>query len=101
MADPAVWITGTGPDKQLNFRLPTGGKGDKGDKGDKGADGSNVLPTDTAIATAINGTGPTKTALQGNYVRFVDQNGNPLTNRKVVIKVDSATGEILDIVSEA
>ena len=64
MADPAVWITGTGPDKQLNFRLPTGGKGDKGDKGDKGADGSNVLPTDTAIATAINASGSaTKTAL--------------------------------------
>lgn len=56
MADAAVWITGTGPDKQLNFRLPTGGKGDKGDKGDRGTDGSNVLPTDSAIAAAVNDT---------------------------------------------
>jgi len=68
MADPAVWITGTGPDKQLNFRLPTGGRGDKGDKGDKGADGSNVLPTDTAIANAVNASGSaTKTALSATY----------------------------------
>jgi len=67
MADAAVWITGTGPDKQLNFRLPTGGKGDKGDKGDRGTDGSNVLPTDTAIAAAVNGNGETKTALNATY----------------------------------
>jgi hypothetical protein len=32
-------------------------------KGEKGADGSNVLPTDTAIAAAVNGAGPTKAAL--------------------------------------
>lgn len=35
------------------------------------------------------------------YVRFVDTNGNPLAARSVVIKVDAATGEIVDIVSEA
>jgi hypothetical protein len=40
-------------------------------------------------------------AAKKTYVRFVDQNGNPLTSRKVVIKVDSTTGEIIDIVSEA
>jgi len=74
MADPAVWITGTGPDKQLNFRLPTGGRGDKGDKGDKGADGSNVLPTDTAIATAINASGSaTKTALSATIATGVEE----------------------------
>lgn len=35
------------------------------------------------------------------YVRFEDTDGNPLPNRHVVIKVDAATGEIIDIVSEA
>ena len=35
------------------------------------------------------------------YVRFVDANGNPLTGKHVTIKVDSTTGEILDIVAEA
>lgn len=54
MADAAVWITGTGTDKKLNFRLPTGGKGDKGDRGDAGLNGSNVLPTDTAIGQAVD-----------------------------------------------
>lgn len=42
-----------------------------------------------------------QTALSATYVRFEDENGNPLPTRNVVIKVDSATGEILDIVSEA
>ncbi|WAJ32000.1 hypothetical protein OUO20_12445 [Arthrobacter sp. FX8] len=40
-------------------------------------------------------------SLSATYVRFVDQNGNPIASRQVVIKVDSTTGEILDIVSEA
>jgi hypothetical protein len=40
-------------------------------------------------------------ALSEVYVRFEDQDGNPLPNRNVVIKVDSTTGDILDIVSEA
>jgi hypothetical protein len=39
-------------------------------------------------------------SLSATYVRFVDENGNPLENRNVVIKVDSTSGEILDIVSE-
>jgi uncharacterized membrane protein YkoI len=34
-------------------------------------------------------------------VTFEDENGNPLPNRDVVIKVDSTSGEILDIVSKA
>jgi hypothetical protein len=42
-----------------------------------------------------------KTALSETYVRFEDENGNPLPTRNVVIKVDSTTGDILDIVSEA
>lgn len=37
----------------------------------------------------------------GAYVRFVDLNGNPITARTVVIKVDTATWEINDIVAEA
>jgi hypothetical protein len=40
------------------------------------------------------------TSLNATYVRFEDENGNPLPTRNVVIKVDSVTGDILDIVSE-
>jgi hypothetical protein len=43
----------------------------------------------------------TAAAAAKTYVRFVDTNGNPLASRNVVIKVDAATGEIVDIVSEA
>jgi hypothetical protein len=42
----------------------------------------------------------TVAAAAKTYVRFEDENGNPLPTRNVVIKVDSVTGEILDIVSE-
>jgi len=41
-----------------------------------------------------------RVSLSATYVRFVDENGNPLASRHVVIKVDSTTGEIIDIVSE-
>jgi hypothetical protein len=40
-------------------------------------------------------------ALSATYVRFEDENGNPLPTRNVVIKVSATTGEIIDIVSEA
>jgi len=40
-------------------------------------------------------------SLSATYVRFEDEAGNPLPTRNVVIKVDSTSGEILDIVSEA
>lgn len=70
-------------------------------KGEKGADGSNVLPTDTAIKQAIENTSSaTRGALNAAYVRFEDEDGNPLPTRNVVIQVDSVSGEILDIVSE-
>ena len=38
---------------------------------------------------------------KGAFVRFEDTDGNPLPSRNVVIKVDAATGDIVDIVSEA
>lgn len=41
-----------------------------------------------------------ETSLNAAYVRFEDEDGNPLPTRSVVIKVDSSSGEILDIVSE-
>jgi YD repeat-containing protein len=67
MADAAVWITGSGPDKQLNFRLPTGGIGPQGPAG------PNTVPTDTAIAAAVNnGASATKAALNATFVP-----GNP------------------------
>jgi hypothetical protein len=43
----------------------------------------------------------TDAAGRKTFVRFEDENGNPLAASHVVIKVDSATGEILDIVTEA
>ena len=39
-------------------------------------------------------------AASKTYVRFEDTDGNPLPSRNVVIKVDAATGEIIDIISE-
>ena len=64
--EAAAWFTGTGANKQLNLRLPSGAKGDKGDKGDKGADGANVLPTDAAIKDAINNpASATRAAISG------------------------------------
>jgi len=62
-------------------------------------------PTKTALGEAIGtqittpGTA-TATALSATYVRFVDEAGNPLASRHVVIKVSATTGEIIDIVSE-
>ena len=53
------------------------------------------------IADLIEADGPVKEALSATFVRFVDDNGGPLESRNVVIKVDSTSGEILDIVSEA
>ncbi|AYN57883.1 hypothetical protein PP640_gp30 [Arthrobacter phage Faja] len=56
---------------------------------------------DTELASKI--TDPdsdTAGALNATFVRFEDEAGNPLPNRNVVIKVDSTTGEIIDIVSE-
>jgi hypothetical protein len=96
MADAAVWITGSGPDKQLNFRLPTGGIGPQGPAG------PNTVPTDTAIANAVNNdASATKAALNATFVRFVDLAGNPISARHVTIKVDTSTWEIADIVAEA
>ena len=37
----------------------------------------------------------------GTFVRFEDLNGNPISLRQVVIKVDTSTWEIADIVAEA
>jgi len=54
----------------------------------------------TAAKIATPGTA-TQVALSATYVRFEDEAGNPLPTRNVVIKVDSVTGEIIDIVSEA
>ncbi|UDL14872.1 hypothetical protein PP357_gp25 [Arthrobacter phage Sarge] len=59
-------------------------------------------PADTAMAAAAsNSSSQFRGALNATYAKFVDENGNPLTGRHVVIKVSSTTGEILDIVSEA
>lgn len=57
---------------------------------------------DGHLASKINDTGSAaRAALNATYVRFEDEAGNPLPTRNVVIKVDSVTGDILDIVSEA
>ena len=44
---------------------------------------------------------PNEAAINGTFVRFEDLAGNPISVRHVVIKVDTATWEIDDIVAEA
>lgn len=61
--------------------------------------GSTAYATPAAVAEAVAPKLDSTTAAT-TYVRFVDENGNPLTGRHVVVKVDSTTGDILDIVSE-
>lgn len=52
-----AWITGEAPNQKINFRLPTGPKGNQGDKGPKGDTGSqglpgvNAVPADEAVGT--------------------------------------------------
>lgn len=54
--------------------------------------------TDSTLAAKVTGAGPMKAALDGNYVRFVDQNGDPLPAGSVTtIHVNTVTGEIDDI----
>jgi predicted RNA binding protein with dsRBD fold (UPF0201 family) len=42
-----------------------------------------------------------KVSADANYVRFVDENNKPLSGKHVVIKVNSTTLDILDIIAEA
>lgn len=68
-------------------------------KGDPGPAG---VADDASVKTLVEAPGSaTRAALNATYVRFEDEDGNPLPTRNVVIKVDSASGEIIDIVSEA
>jgi hypothetical protein len=61
-----------------------------------------AVPPKTVLERELNNpASPARAALTATYVRFEDQDGNPLASRNVVIKVDSTTGDILDIVSEA
>jgi len=60
-----------------------------------------LLTEANAATAAADPATPLGAALSATYVRFEDEAGNPLPTRNVVIKVDSVTGEILDIVSEA
>jgi hypothetical protein len=84
MADAAVWITGTGPDKQLNFRLPTGGIGPQGPAG------PNTVPTDAAIAAAVNnGASATKAALNSAYAGLIQLAKNPDTLIAGAVTVDA------------
>jgi len=49
----------------------------------------------------LDAPGYSKAKADSTFVRFEDEEGNPLPSRSVVIKVSSTTGEIIDIVSEA
>ena len=60
-----------------------------------------VESTDAGVAAFVQGSGPTATALNATFVRFVDLAGNPISARHVTIKVDTSTWEITDIVAEA
>ncbi|MBW4094575.1 MAG: hypothetical protein HIU81_03870 [Acidobacteria bacterium] len=60
-----------------------------------------VIATDTGIAKEMGTSGTaSNTYLGTNYVRFEDEAGNQILDRKVLIKVSATTGEIIDIVSE-
>lgn len=65
------------------------------------ANGVAPLGADTRVPDANIPIRLGSAALNSTYVRFVDENGGPLANKHVVIKVNSSTGEIIDIVAEA
>ena len=58
---------------------------------------ANLPPASKAAAIALK---LDANAAAATYVRFVDELGNPLAGRHVVVKVSATTGEIIDIVSE-
>jgi hypothetical protein len=60
-----------------------------------------ALGTDDKLLDSQLPTHLTPTTLNATYAKFVDENGNPLAGKHVVIKVSSTTGEILDIIAEA
>lgn len=59
-------------------------------------DGSSKVPVVNLPLQAI----ADSTELSATYVRFLDENGDPLTGKLVMITVDSTAGTILDITSE-
>jgi hypothetical protein len=66
-----------------------------------GSGGYLTLDGNSKVPEANLPTHLTVAAQNATYVRFVDEGGNPLAGKHVVIKVSSTTGEILDIVAEA
>lgn len=73
----------------------------RGPEGPQGPEGPAGIVSDPALAGILaNPASETSAVLKATYVRFVDESGNPLSGRKVVIKVSATTGEIIDIVSE-
>jgi hypothetical protein len=70
----------------------------KGDKGDPGAPG---VADDASVAQQVTSGPQTTAALSATYVRFVDQNGNPLPAGSIAtIHVNTTTGDIDDITFE-
>lgn len=62
MADAEAWITGEYPNQKINFKLPSG------QQGPAGPPGPNTVPTDEAIAAAVEDTGSdTRGALNATY----------------------------------
>lgn len=55
----------------------------------------------TTTWTALGYQAPNEAVLHSTFVRFEDLAGNPISVRQVVIKVDTTTWEIADIVAEA
>ncbi|MHD0301817.1 hypothetical protein [Rhodococcus erythropolis] len=59
------------------------------------------LAQDEAVAALVSAGTETRTALDATFVRFVDQNGDPLPDGAVTtIHVNTATGDIDDITFE-
>lgn len=90
---------------------PPGEQGEPGEKGEPGESGETGPPGPATTNADLldSGTLPearlplrlTPGSLNNTFVRFLDLAGNPITARRVTIKVDTATWEIADIVAEA
>lgn len=86
----------------VRVTVATGPRGPQGPAGPQGLPGPNSVPTDVAVAALVSTPGTdTEEALRGTFVRFVDQDGDPLPAGSITtIHVNTVTGEIDDITFE-
>lgn len=98
MSEPDRVIINTG----IGVKGNKGDKGDPGSKGDKGDKGDAGPFNDHAMAETIaDPTSESATILANTFVRFIDQNGDPLPAGSITtIHVNTVTGDVDDITFE-